>query len=460
MSMAAVVRSTLRTALTRYSYSRGLWLLLLIAPIGARYMVAQDDGTGLQVAIGGHLPVMTSATLGVTLGIIVSTLLLPVGFLYLRSNVTRIQPWQIEEVTPASRVAIALGRFGADVAVLFAVLAALTVAGWFLGWLVGSGPLNIGHIALTLWVVAAPSLMMLAAIRTFVDSLRFTRGGWGETLFFIAWLTMISVPAVLSSLPSSYAVNMLDMTGFVRPLTGPQPLAMGDFSIGVTRILPGRVPLDAMAGLVAPGYLASRVTWAALAVALAALSGLIHAPHIARPKPSRPGLFTRLLAFRPAAPATPSTMPAGISAHPLIGLLKAEFRLIGDGRAFLVLAAGAALLGLLGDYRHIGSPAALLPLIFGLVAHASRSERLHTLGGVAMLAPMSRRIAFVMAGTAWAVVMALPAAITQFSAAPLLLALGTGLVAALVAATLTGFSRSAFAPRLILLLLWYGYFAS
>jgi hypothetical protein len=139
---AAVTASAFRTTLTRYSSSRGLWLLLLIAPIGARYMVAQDDGTGLQVAIGGHLPVMTSATLGVTLGIIVSTLLLPVGFLYLRSNVTRIQPWQIEEVTPASRVAIALGRFGADVAVLFAVLAALTVAGWFLAWLVGSGPLK------------------------------------------------------------------------------------------------------------------------------------------------------------------------------------------------------------------------------------------------------------------------------------------------------------------------------
>lgn len=460
MSMAAVARSTLRTALNRYSNSRGLWLLLLIAPIGARFMVAQDDGTGLQVAIGGHLPVMTSATLGVTLGIIVSTVLLPVGFLYLRSNVTRIQPWQIEEVTPASRVAIALGRFGADVAVLFAVLAALTVAGWFLGWLVGSGPLNIWHVALTLWVVAAPSLMMLAAIRSFVDSLRFTRGGWGETLFFIAWLTMISVPTVLSSLPSSYGVNMLDLTGFVRPLAGPQPLSMGEFSIGITHIRPGRVPLDALAGLAAPGYLASRATWAALAVALAMLSGLIYAPHVDRPKRSRPGLFARLFAFRPAASVAPSATSAPPAAHPLIGLAKAEFRLIGQGRPFLVLAGLAAALGLFGDYRHLGSPAALLPLIFGLVAHAARSERLRALGGVAMLAPAMRRIAFVVAGTAWALLMALPAAIAQLAGKPLLLALGTGAAAALVAMALAAISRSAFAPRLVLLIMWYGYFAS
>ena len=127
---------------------------------------------------------------------------------------------------------------------------------------------------------------------------------------------------------------------------------------------------------------------------------------------------------------------------------------------FLARHLLVGLLGLLGDYRHIGSPAALLPLIFALVAHAARSERLRTLGGVAMLAPMPRRIAFVLAGTAWAVLMALPAAIAQLSAIPLLLALGTGVAAALIAAALTGFSRSAFAPRLVLLLLWYGYFAS
>jgi ABC-type nitrate/sulfonate/bicarbonate transport system ATPase subunit len=35
------VRSSLLTSLTRYSYSWGLWLLLLIAPIGARFMIAR-----------------------------------------------------------------------------------------------------------------------------------------------------------------------------------------------------------------------------------------------------------------------------------------------------------------------------------------------------------------------------------------------------------------------------------
>ncbi len=460
MSGVAVARSSFRTSLTRYSHSWGLWLLLLIAPIGARFMIAQDDGFGMQVAIGRHLPVMTSATLGVTLGIIVSTMLLPVGFLYLRSNVTRIQPWQIEEVTAASRVAITLGRFAADVAILFAILAALTLAGWFLGWMVGSGPLNIWHITLALWVVAGPSLMSLAAIRILLDSTKFTRGGLGDTLFFIIWLTAIGAPAALSALSSSYAANMLDMTGFVRPLTGPAPLEMGAFTIGFTDILPGRVPLDTMAGIYASGYLASRLSWAAIAVALAALAGLLYRPHVARQKIRKPGRLARLTAASPPGAADPEAPPAPFARSIALNLASAEFRLIGQGRLFALLAAAATLIGAIGDYCQFGSPAAILLLTFALSAHAGRSESLRALTGTAVLPPAMRRIAFVAAATGWALLMALPAAIAHLSVQPLLLALATGTAVATIAIGLAAISRSAFAPRLVLLVLWYAYFST
>lgn len=70
------------------------WLMLLVAPLGARYMLPFEDGGGIKIAVGDALPVMTSPFLGVSLGIIVSTLVLPIAWLYLRSNTTRRQPWQ------------------------------------------------------------------------------------------------------------------------------------------------------------------------------------------------------------------------------------------------------------------------------------------------------------------------------------------------------------------------------
>ena len=456
----AVARSSFVTSLTRYSHSWGLWLLLLIAPIGARFMIANDDGFGMQVAIDRHLPVMTPATIGVTLGVLVSTLLMPVGFLYLRSNVTRNQPWQIEEVTAASRVAIALGRFAADVGILFAVLAVLNLAGLFLGWLVGNGPLDPLALSFALWVVAGPSLMVLAAIRALVDARDVTRGGLGETAFFVIWLTIVAVPAVLSMLPSSYGANMIDMLGFVRPLAGPAPMKMGSFSIGFTNVLPGRVPLDVMAGVHAAGYLLSRLSWAVLAVALAALAGRLYAPHRAVRRPRRPGRLAQMMAGPPRAPATPSALPAPFAANAFANLVKAEFRLIGEGRLFLVLGAAAVAIGAVADYRQFGSPAALLLLVFALSGHGARSETMRALTRVAALSPAPRRLAFVIAGTGWALLLALPGAVTHLSVRPLMLGLAGGAGAAVIAIGLAAISRAAFAPRLVLLILWYGYFST
>lgn len=461
MSALAALRSSCRTDLARYSRSWGLWLLLLAGPVGARFMIARDDGAGVQIAIGGHLPVMTSATLGVSLGIVVSTLLLPVGFIYLRSNTTRRRPWQVEEVAPASRVAIALGRFGADLAVLGGMLATLTFAGWFLGALIVAGPLNPLQIAFTLWLVAAPALAGLAALRLLFDARPLLRRGWGEFLYLVLWTISIIVPIVGAARPSGFAANMLDFPGFMRPLVGPMPSGKGDFSIGSTALKPGRVPVDVMAGVLAPGYVASRLAWGAITVALAAFAGLVHRPHTAR-KPRRTGAMTRLLSPGPPPAPKPNAPPARASVSPIAGLIAAEFRLIGAGRPFRLLAALAAAAGPAGDYRHVGSPAALLLLAFALSAHAGRSEArgLRALTVAAPLSPWLRRAAFVIAGIGWALLMVLPTATIRASAELLTLALATGAAAALIAAALAAFSGSGVAPRLILLMLWYGYLSS
>ena len=459
---ALVVRSSFGTSITRYARSRGLWLLLLAGPVGARFMVARDDGSGVQIAIGRHLPVMTSAVLGVSLGIVVSTLLLPIGFLYLRSNVTRRQPWQIEEVAPASRVAVALGWFGADVAVLLAMLLSLTLAGWFLGWLIVSGPLDVMQVSWTLWLIAAPAVVGLAAVHRLLDARPVTRGGVGDLAFFILWMTSIAMPAAVQHRPSSLTTNLFDFPGFVRPLTGPVVAAGQDFAIGSSDVLPGRVPLDVMVGIEAPGYIASRLVWAVFAVALTIVAGLLYRPHV-QPRRSRWGNAAARLLSPGAPPAALSNAPpAGFASPTRLWLVAGEFRLIGAGRLFKLLAIAAACVGAVGDYRHIGSPAAVLLLVFALVAHAGRSETkgLLALTLTAPLAPWTRRVAFVIAAAAWATLLAVPAAVVRMSPDPIVVTALVGMIAALVAIVLATLSHSAFAARLVLLVLWYVFLSS
>jgi len=462
MSAGHIVGSSLRTSLARYRRSWGLWLLLLVAPVGARFMISNEDGQGVMIAIGGQLPILTSSMLGIWLGIVVSTLLLPIGYVYLRSNSNRRQPWQVEEVTAGSRVAIMLGRFAADVAVLFAMLAALTAAGWFLGFLLVSGPLSLWAITFALWLIAGPALMGLAALRILFDAIPWLRRGLGDLVFFVAWMASIIAPAAVQNQASSLSTNLFDFPGFIRPLVGDQPADGMDIAIGGTELKPGRVALDVDRGLAANGYVASRAVWALIAVTLAALAGAIYRPHRLPRRSKGPGLIGKLLAEGPPPPADAAAPAARAAAVPLVGLISAEFRLIGSGRVFKLLGLAAVAVGLFGDFRHIGSPAALLLLAFALSAHAGRSEARHllSLAATAVLPPMARRIAFVLAGIGWSALMAVPASALRLSPEPMVLALATGAAASAIAMTLATISRSAFAPRIVLLILWYGYLSS
>ncbi|HEV2866197.1 MAG TPA: hypothetical protein VGX37_06750 [Allosphingosinicella sp.] len=464
MTAAAVASSSLRTSLARYSRSWGLWLLLLIAPVAARFWIPGENDTTVVIAVNGKAPLMTSPMLGVALGIVTSTLLLPIAFIYLRSNATRRQPWQIEEVTAASRVGIAVGRFAADAAVLGAVLAGMTVAGWFIAWL--ATPLdriNLGQITLGLWLIAAPALMGVAAIRILFDSLRLTRGPLGEVLFFVLWLTAIAVPAAGAERNVSFAGNMLDFAGFVRPLSYALPEGQkGDFAIGAAPVQHGTIALDVMSGLLSDGYVASRFAWAGIAVLIAVFAGLVYRPHRPRRERRRAGAIARLLAPGAQPAADPQAPRAPWARAPLLGLLFAEARLIAGSRLWLLTAALIAVCGLFADYRTLTSPAALLLLIFGLTTHAGRSEQpgLLALTRTAFLPPLLRRAAFVAAGLIWSLAMSLPAIVRTAAAEPVLLALTTGGAAAVAAMLLGAWTRSAFAPRLVLLIAWYGYLSA
>lgn len=202
--------------------------------------------------------------------------------------------------------------------------------------------------------------------------------------------------------------------------------------------------------------------WAAIAVALTILAGLIFRPHV-QPRRRRWGHAVARLLAPGAPPAAESSAPAAEFASPApLWLVVGEFRLIGAGRLFKLLAIAAASAGVAGDYRHVGSPAAVLLLVFGLVAHAGRSEPkgLLALTRTAPLAPWMRRIAFVVAGAAWAILLAVPAAALRLSPEPILVTALVGTIAALVAIVLATLSHSAFAARLVLLVLWYVYLSS
>ncbi|QHL91662.1 hypothetical protein GVO57_13745 [Sphingomonas changnyeongensis] len=247
-------------ALARYARSPGLWILMLIAPIGARFMIPTGDPSSITIAIGKQLPVLTAPVIGVCLGITVSTLLLPLAYIYLRSNTNRRQPWQLLDVTPGSRVARTLGRFGADLAVLALLLAVLNAAGLFLaqiilpgglGGLAGGGLAGAAQLSLALWLIVAPALAGLAAIRALWAAVPVLRGAGGDIAFFILWMASLVLPVAASD-KRGFAAAIYDFPGFTRPLLHGTDPGRIDLQIGAATVEPGRRPVDAVAGLMSP----------------------------------------------------------------------------------------------------------------------------------------------------------------------------------------------------------------
>ena len=104
----------------------------------------------------------------------------------------------------------------------------------------------------------------------------------------------------------------------------------------------------------------------------------------------------------------------------------------------------------------------MLLLVFVATAHAGRSEQkgLLALTATTILSPSARRIAFVLAGTVLALLMAAPIGIKALvSGEPriLLEAAAVGVLTSGTAITLGALTRSATAPRLVLLIAWYMY---
>ncbi len=460
--MSDVVKSAFWADLTRYRRSASLWLLLLSAPVAARYMISETEGEGINIAVGGQLPVLTSPVLGIWLGIVVSLLVMPVVFIYLRAGPTRRQPWQVTEPSAAPRVGIALGRYFADAVIVVGVLIALTLAGLFLGWLKVTGPFQPGIIVALAWLVAAPTLLAVAAFRILFDAIPILRGALGDFVFFMLWMSSIVVPSLLAEEASSFGANLASMGGAIRPLVESAPPGSDSFAIGTSSLQPGRIELDPWAGIAAEGYIASRAAWIGLSVLIAILAGLLYRQH--KPKQRREwfGFLERFALSNWLPRRAASATPAPLSATALPALALAEIRLIAADRWFVPLALGTALIAATQDFAKIGSPATLLLMVFALTAHAGRTEArgLIALTKTAAWSPWVRRAAFVVAGTVLTTALALPASVMTASAEPVAIGLITGACASLGAIGLAAMSGSAFVPRIVLLIVWYGYMAS
>jgi hypothetical protein len=449
-----------RTDGLRFARSPWVWLLMLAGPILARVWIPGEGDATSVIVVNDAAPVLSSSTLGLSLGIVVSVLLLPLGYIFLRAGPTRKQPWQVQDVTAQSRVTIALGHWLADIALFALLLLGLSLAGCILAYvMLPAKAVSIPEILFTLWITALPSLGLMAGVRALFASLRFTRGGWGDFGFFIFWMVGITVGGILVT--ESNGSAFVDYSGAFAPVAAN---AIGDatnIGIGASPVSGKTIALNVMTPMLTADYIGSRIFWLGMGAVLATIAGWIYQTPIQRPA-KKLRWYSKFLDQVPKLiPANRAAPPAQAARFPILALIATNAKLILRSRVGIMLAIIIALAGLALPFRTIISPAALLLLILGSTAHSARSEARGMRGLLATQAtpPWQRRLIDAMTIIALSIAMALPA---QFrgefnSSSPVLVGLVTGTVLALVCTGFGVLTRSAFAGRMLLLIGWYVY---
>ncbi len=258
-----------------------IWVVIVLTMIGARFFIPLPNDGYVTLSINNAYPVPSSGVIGLQLGIISALLLTPLAYIYLKAGPTRIQPWQIEDVTPSRRLALNLGQGFGDAAALFFVLFWIGIAGLVLCFFrLPISEINPAHLFLTLFLVAGPAMVMVAGIKRLLGARPWLKGAWGDVLFFIFWMTGNVVAAMLFDTETVKLGR--DIFGFAASVAVSTDETITALVVGGSPSEEQYITLDPVSGFGRPDFLMARFQWFAVGVGLFVLAALIYAPR--RPK--------------------------------------------------------------------------------------------------------------------------------------------------------------------------------
>ena len=447
-----------RVQFLRHLRSPAIWWLAIAAPIGARFLVPDENASYSALAINEATLALDSGVIGLQLGVIMAIILSPLAYIFLRAGPTRKTPWQAENVTPARRSALALGHWLADTLALWILMLALAGAGVMLAYFrLPASEVNPFQTIFTLCLIAAPSLAFIAALRTIFSMRPLLRKAGGDVLFFFVWSILITLSAAFFMVNVKGGSPYIDVFGFAAPLSGATDVDIYALVVGSAPITDNVLEIDAIAGVTDSGFLLSRLFWMIVSACLVFLSGLIFKPNRAKWVPQQQRSNQEPAVFTPEK--IRSAKPNRAAA---LSQLQSEWSQILRPIWFAGILLIVAIAGAFQPFRGMVGPAIALLLIFPLTLHGARwrgaeMSRLTDLAPNSAGAQLSKRL---LASVLLALALCLPALGRMFASGDLfqvpdILAIGVGLP--IVAIGLGHATRGPVAGRLILLILWYGY---
>lgn len=271
-----LARADLLERIRRFSF-----LLVLVSVVFVAFLSVPEMGAGYRVLqVGNQRGVYDSAWIGLMFGLIAALHLPLVGFYLVRNAVARDRQTGVGEIlatTPISKPVYVLGKWLSNLGVLVAILAVMTVmAGVMQAVRAEDTAIRLGALLPTIWHMSLPVLAISAALAVLFECTPFLRGGWGNVIFLLLWLSSVAVVVGGSTEAETGLVRPgADLYSFSRPVASIQRQVLAadpkaNVSSGLAMIGPDISSTFVWEGLRWKiGIVLERLRWLGLALLLA-----------------------------------------------------------------------------------------------------------------------------------------------------------------------------------------------
>ena len=216
----------------RYSF---LVMLGLVVFLG--YQTAIGN---MALELGQYRGEFNSAWVGAMMSLIATFFLGWFGFYLVKGSVARDRETgvgQIMATTPLSRPLYLLGKWLSNFAVLMAMVAVLALAGIVIQFLQGeSTQISLGVFLAPFFFLAMPLMALVAAVAVLFETVSFLQGGFGNILFFFAFILFLPLfmeNDTLSKYPAFEPMGLgLLSSEMGKAVSVIHPDYSGDFTLG------------------------------------------------------------------------------------------------------------------------------------------------------------------------------------------------------------------------------------
>ena len=333
-----------------------------VLTMGISIYLGYAAATGqLEMRVGDSRGVFNSAWIGGLMALVCSTFLSLAGFYVVKNTIERDRLTRVGEIlasTPMSKTLYVMGKVLSNFLVLAAMVVILAISGIIMQlWHAEASRVDLWKLLGPFLLIVLPAMALVAAVAVLFETIPGLRGGFGNVLYFFVWSVALAAPIIASENNRSSLFDWAGLSVIWSSIGSAAKLPANQFSFSLS------IGNQAHAGSTfqwngvqwTPELILARLSWIAVALALALLAALLFdrfdpSKERSRREVSAPALVSTEAAENFSPPRAsihvpPLTPLANRLSHFRFGaILLAELRLMLKGQKWWWYAVAAGLI--------------------------------------------------------------------------------------------------------------------